>query len=265
MHKRILISANLLVCLNVSSVPSAAAQPKLAINLSAETRDFGEDRGSLDVVTLEYKIEDGDTTVVLTPTFGERHAPGTSVSAAAFDAAVYHRWNDVISTYSEIFLAENSPVFAKLDVTQSVSIKIAKQTALTAAARWARYYGGRDAAFQSIGLRQYFRGGSVAYRLTRINPDNRDSFFGHLVNVSLNDPEGAGKTQLWLGRGVTSFDRVETEDTISGHDNSVVVQRYQPVFGHLGLVGTAGVTSYSRPEGRTTGTNFKLGVVVPVS
>jgi YaiO family outer membrane protein len=265
MQKQTFIRANLLLCLNAMGVQGAAAQPRLVVNLSAETRDFGEDRGSLDSAVLEYKVEDGDTTVVFAPTYGERHAAGTNYTAAGFDGAIYQRWSDSISTRSEIFVAEDSPVFATFDFSQDVTVRIARNDTLTAGARWARYFGGHNVAFQSIGLRHYFPRGSVAYRMTRINPDNRDSFLGHLVNLSINDAQGAGKTQLWLGTGGASFDRVQAEDITSGNDNSIVIQRYQPIFGKFSLVGTAGVTSYSRPEGRTTGSNFRLGMVVPVS
>ena len=255
MNNRYLTTATLLLCLYVVATPAAAATPRLTLNLSGETRDFGEDRGSLDTITLEYKIEDGDTTVLLTPTIGNRRGDGASVTAGGFDGAIYQRWNDVISTRSELFVAENEPVFAHLDFAQDVTVKVARNTTVTVGARWAKYSGGRDVAFQSLGVRQYFKGGSASYRLMRINPDNRKAFYGHLLNFSIYDVEGAGKTQLWLSAGAASFDRVQPEDNVSGDDYSVVFQRFQApflqpgfYFGRLFETESTGLVTFSEGE-----------------
>ena len=85
-----------------------------------------------------------------------------------------------------------------------------------------------------------------------------------MLNLTLNDAHGAGRTQLWLGMGPGSQDRLQADDGQAGDDWSAVIQRYQPLTAKFGLVAAAGITSYDRPTGRTKGGNFKLGVAIPV-
>lgn len=259
-----LTSATLLLCLNAGLATAAGAQPKLTIDAAVITQDYGTDRGSRTSAQLDYKLEYGDTTVLLSPVFGGRSGGGETVYSAGVGGTVYHNWSPGFSTRTSVFVAENTPVFAHLDIGQDVTFRIAKNTTLTAGARWARYFGGHDLAFQSIGLRYYFEGGSASYTVMRINPDNRDAFFGQLFNLSVNDAQGAGKTQLWLSSGTTPYDRIQPEDNVSGDDYAAVLQRYQPLGQNLNLIVGAGITSYARPTGRTTGSNFKLGISMPV-
>lgn len=259
-----LTTATLLLCLNAGVAATANARPKLTIDAAVITQDYGADRGSLTSAQLDYKLDDGDTTVLLSPVFGARRGGTETAYSAGLDATVYQRWSPGISTRTSVFIAENAPVFAHLDIGQDITLNIAKNTTVTAGARWARYFGGHDVAFQSIGLRYYFEGGSVSYRVMRVNPDNRDAFYGHLFNLAVNDVQGAGKTQLWLSSGTTSYNRIQPEDNISGDDYAAVLQRFQPLSHNLNLVAAAGITSYARPAGRTTGSNFKLGISIPV-
>ena len=259
-----LTNATLLLCLNAVFATAAGARPKLTIDAAVITQDYGADRGSLTSAQLDYKLDDGDTTVLLSPIFGARSGGGDTFYSVGIDGTLYHNWSPGISTRTSVFVAENAPVFAHLDIGQDVTFKVAKNTTLTTGARWTHYFGGHNVAFQSIGLRYYFEGGSVSYRVMRVHPDDRDAFYGQLFNLAVNDAQGAGKTQLWLSSGTTSYNRIQPEDSISGDDYAAVLQRFQPISPNLNLVAAAGITSYARPTGRTTGSSFKLGISMPV-
>lgn len=257
-------SACLLLPLSLAIAPPAAAQTTQSVTASAETQDFSDGRGSLRTGTLEYKIDLGDTTVVASPTIGTRRVAGASATATAMGGAVYHDWSDRFSTRTQAFVAEQEPVFAHLDFAQDVTVKVAENTTITAGARWAEFFADREVSFVSIGARRYFKGGSIAYRLTRVNPDNRGAYFGHLVNLSVNDARGKGKTQLWLSTGAASATRLQLESNLAGKDRALMLRRTQPLNDRLALVASAGVSSYANPGNRVTSTTFGLGLSVAI-
>ncbi len=94
------------------------------------------------------------------------------------------------------------------------------------------------------------KGGSIAYRATWVDPEGGSSFVAHLVNLTVNDGHGGGKTQLWLGAGASSLERTTLDGDFTGRDYSATLRRHQPIGGNLDLVQTGGVTSYARPYGR---------------
>lgn len=262
MTRNIYPMAGSLLALAFAAAHPAMAQTTQSLLASAETQDFSDNGGSLRSATLEYKIDLGDTTVVASPTIGERRVAGTSRKAIGGGAAVYHDWSDHVSTRTQAFVAEQEPVFAHLDIAQDVTYAVAKHTAVTAGARWAQYFAGREVSFLSLGVRRYFKRGSVSYRLTRVNPDDRDAFFGHMLNLAVNDARGKGKTQLWLSTGASSLVRSQLEDNFTGRDRAVLVQRTQPLTERLALVASAGFSSYARPGNSITSSTFGLGLSV---
>ena len=241
---------------------AAAAQDAHSVYVAAQTQELSDDLGSLRSVRLEYKAVLDDTTVLVSPIVGERKALGTSAAAVGAGVTVYHDWSDGVSTRTTAFVAENEPVFANLDFAQDVTFGIADKTTLTLGGRWARYFGDREVTFLSAGARRYFSGGSVAYRLTHVNPEGRDPFLAHLVNLTINDPSGAGKTQLWLSTGEASLDRSQVDGDFDGRNRAAMLQRTQPLTASLALVGSAGLSSYDRPSGDITALNLGLGVLV---
>ena len=140
-------------------------------------------------------------------------------------------------------------------------MRVAKNTAVTAGVRWAEYFGGREATFLSLGARQYFRGGSVAYRLTRTSADGQKAFYAHLVNLTIKDGgDSDGKTQLWASTGAASLARAQFDASFSGKDRAFLIQRTQPISPSLALLISGGISSYAAPTGRFTGTNIGLGL-----
>ncbi len=230
------------------------------VALSVDTQEFSKGRGSFRSATLEYKFELDDTTVLLSPTIGERKAGALRATSLGLGATVYHDWSDKVSTRSHIFVSESDPVFAEIDAAQDISFHIAPKTTMTAGLRWARYAGGRDVSFASLGARYYFHGGSVAYRATRTKASGQGAFLAHMVNLNVNDPHGGGKTQLWLSTGAASLTRAQFDQGFSGDDHAATVQRTQPLSEDFSLIATAGISSYALPVGRYTGANFGLGL-----
>jgi YaiO family outer membrane protein len=240
-------------------VPDQPSDTKQSIGASVETQDYTKGYGSLRSAKIEYRVDFADTTVTFSPTIGERRVSGSSVTALGADATIYHDWSDTISTRTRAFIAEDRPVFANLDFAQDVSVKLADKTVATVGARWARYFGNQDVWFVSGGLRQYFKGGSVAYRLTWVKPENRAAFLAQLASLTINDGRGRGKTQLWANYGGASFDRA-LDSSFTGKDYGGLVQRIQPIDKSLSLSLSAGLESYARPAGRIEGTKLGLGL-----
>jgi YaiO family outer membrane protein len=245
------------------ALPSVAiAQDAHSVYVTAQTQELSDDLGSLRSVRIEYKAVLDDTTILVSPIVGERKALGASATAVGAGVTVYHDWSDRVSTRTAAFVAENEPVFANLDFAQDLTIGVADKTTVTLGGRWARYFGDREVTFLSAGARRYFSGGSVAYRLTHVNPEGRDAFFAHLVNLTINDASGAGTTQLWLSTGEASLDRSQVDGDFDGQNRAALVQRTQPLTSNLALVASAGVSTFDRPQGDFTALNLGLGVLV---
>ena len=251
--------ACLLLPLSLAITHPAAAQSTQSVTANLESQAFSDGRGSLRTGTLEYKIDLGDTTVVASPTIGTRRVAGATATATALGGAIYHDWSDRVSTRTQAFVAEQEPIFAHLDFAQDVTVKVAENTTATAGARWAEYFAGREVTFFSLGARRYFKGGSFAYQLTRVDPDNRNAYFGHLVNLSVNDGRGMGKTQLWLSTGAALATRLQLEGDLAGKDRALMLQRNQPLSDKFALIASAGVSSYANPGNRVSSTTFGLG------
>lgn len=231
-----------------------------SVQVFAEQEDYSDDLGTLKSVTLEYKFVDEDMTVVFTPAIGERSTPTFSETAFGVGAAVYLNLSDKVSTRTFIAAAEDEPVFANRQIAQDITFSTSSKTTLTVGGRWARYNGDRDVYFVSGSGRYYFNGGSVSYRLTYVDPEGSDGFLAHLVNLSINDKNGRGKTQLWLGAGSSALDRAQAQIGFSGEDYSATLRRLQPLSNQFSLIGQVGVTSYETPTGRITSTNLGVGL-----
>jgi YaiO family outer membrane protein len=242
----------------------AAAETSQTVTVTGETQEFSDDGGSLRTVQLEYKFENDDTTVVFTPAIGERRAAGAGETAVGGGIQFYHDWSDTVSTRTGAFVAENAPVFAQYDLAQDVTVEVAERTALTVGGRYARYFGGQDVTFLSAGVRQYFGFGSVAYRASWVNPEGRNGYLAHLVNVTVNDASGGGKTRLWLSAGEASLSSAQLPANFSGQDYAAALQRVQPISRELALVPLLGYSSYDRPGGRIDALNLGLGIALRI-
>lgn len=261
LHREYASAAFAAVLASVTTSPAIAqAGPEQTISITADTQQFDKGQGSLQTLSLEYKLKANKTTVVATPVLGWRENPALHETAAGGSLAIYHDWTDGVSTRTYAFVAESKSPFAHLDIAQDVTVKAAKSTAVTFGARWARYNGGQDVAFANLGARQYFRGGSIAYRLSWTKPNTRGGFLSHLGSLTLNDSKGDGKTQLWLSYGAASLAASQLPGAFRGKDYGAAIKRVQPLGGRVGLNISAGVTSYDRPGTRLTGVSAGLGL-----
>lgn len=266
-----LFGANLLLLGHGFTIPMAVAQtakakePNQAILLNTESQDFSKSRGSLRSVRLEYKFEDGDTTVLAGPSVGERTVIGQSDTSLGFEGAVYQDWSKNISTRTHLFVAENNPVYAHINASQDITARVTRRMTMTAGVRWAEYFGGRDVTFLSIGGRRYFTRGSIAYRLTWTKAEGRDAFIAHLANLTLNDSHGKGKTQLWLSTGTASLARSQFDNNFARSDRAFLIQRTQPLSLNFSIVPSFGLSSYGSAGGRYTGTNLGMGLLVALN
>ncbi|NOT40976.1 MAG: YaiO family outer membrane beta-barrel protein [Alphaproteobacteria bacterium] len=263
MKKTPLIGSTVLLLGSVSMAPSVAAETaspaglRQTLGIVAEVRSFSDHRGTLSSITVEEEIRRGDTTIVLAPTIGERDTPSATYDAVGMRGTVYQDWSPVVSTRTTVFLAEKTPVFAHIDVAQDVTVRVADRTTVTAGIRWAEYDGGNEAAFASLGVRRYFEGGSIAYRLTGAEVDG-DDFFAHLINLRLDDSEGGGSTQLWLSVGDAASSQFD--DSFNANNRSVTLQRTQPLWDNVALVAAAGLSEYRSAGGHYTATTFRVGL-----
>lgn len=242
--------------------PSSNANQSVRIEF--ERLDLTGEYGTFESLEVEYKAVMDDTTVVITPEYGWRSSIAGDDQAARVSASIYHDFSDSLSSRTYLSLSENEPVFARYEVGQDLTVKVAENTTVTGGVKYARYYNDRDVMFYSLGARQYFRGGSVAYRATLVDPDNHESFVSHLANLTLNDPQGRGKTQMWLSAGGTALERQALDGDFTGTDYSGTLKRVQPLTKDLDVVVSAGLTSYDRPSERRLGSSIGVGLQLDV-
>lgn len=234
-------------------------RPKQTITIMAENQHYGKGRGDVNTASLEYKIDLGATAITLNPTAAVRGVPGPDIGTIGAGLGIWHDWTPSLSTRTSLAVAGNDGILPFLDVTQDVSVEVAKTVIATIGGRYARFQG-RDVLFASAGARKYFSRGSVSYRLTHVEPARAKNFFAHLVNVSLNDEAGRGKTSLWLSYGGNADARTPIDPAFSGHDWGVTIQRVQPVSRRFALISRAGYESYDRIGGRIASPSVALGI-----
>ncbi|MEY4159774.1 MAG: YaiO family outer rane beta-barrel protein [Pseudomonadota bacterium] len=238
----------------------AGEAPAQTVSVDVSTQDFSQGFGALRILQAEYRRASSSTAVIITPVLGLRKIGTVSETAAGGSVTAYHDWSPDVSTRTQVFLAEDKSPFAHVDLAQDVNVKLAHRTSLLLGGRYARYHGGQNVVFGTLGLRQYFGGVSLAYRATLTKPDGQRAFVAHLASVTVNDAKGAGKTQLWLSSGSASPGALGLHDTFRGQDRAAYLQRIQPLSGKLAATFAAGLSSYDRPSGRLTGHTFALGL-----
>jgi YaiO family outer membrane protein len=261
-------SAFIVALSTAAAAPAAASEAPgdasfdQSLQVMAESQNLSDDGGSLDTLRGEFKSVDDDTTFIVTPAFGRRDNDTSSDSAFSLGVTLYQDYSNNISTRTQIAIAENEPVFPHYDVAQDITFGIWTDTTATFGARWAQYFGSQDVYFLTAGARYYFAGGSIAYRLSYVDPDNREAFLAHLINLSLSDAHGQGRTQLWLSAGAASIERAELDNNFSGEDYGAFIRRLQPLTEGITLIGSLGASSYDRPLNRVTATSVGLGLQV---
>lgn len=261
------LAVHLLLCIPIFHVtPALAGNETTAplrdmITVNAESQEFSKAFGNLRSVRIEYKNVIDSTTVLLTPVVGTRSTATTSETSLGGGLEIYQKWNPKFTTRTALFVSENKNVYAKFEVAQDVTFVFSKQLTGTVGMRLAEYADGEKVVFISAGARRYFKMGSFAYRATYTQSNGGGDYVSHLVNLTINDPTGRGKTQLWLGYGESAMDRVPFNSNFNGHDYGGTVRRVQPLGdGKIDLVLLFGLTTYGNPSGRVWGKTAGLGL-----
>ena len=244
--------------LQISTPALAKTETTASVNL--EDREFDKNQGAVKTVTMEYKRVSDSTTFIVGPQVSERRSPGGRTSELGGDATVYHKWSPALTTRTSIGVSEDNGIQPGLTLSQDMTFKVAKDTTVTIGDRLARWQG-TEVGFYSAGLRQYFKGGSVSYTLTRTAPSNSKAFFAHLANLTLQDGAGkTGKTSLWFSYGGSSESRTPLGASLSGKDAGVTVQRTQPISKTISLLPMVGYSRFALLSGYLTSFNFGLGI-----
>ena len=231
------------------------------ISINAETQEFSRGFGSLRTVRIEYKDVLDSTTVLFAPVIGRRTSATTSEASVGGSLEVYQKWTPRVSTRTALFVSEDKQVFANIDAAQDVTVAFGKKFTATAGVRWAEYANGDKVVFISLGGRRYFKRGSIAYRATYTRPNGESGYVAHMVNLTLSDPTGRGKTQFWIGYGDTKMDRALFKSNFNETDYGGTVRRVQPLGnGKIDMVFLLGVTAYGNPTGRVWGKTAGLGL-----
>lgn len=259
------VRLGLAICGVAASNPADASDKSPdTVTAVAQVQDFDQGLGSLQTLEIQLSHSQGPNTFVLTPVIGERRTGASHDTAIGGSLELYHDWSSAVSSRSQVFVSENKTPFARWAVSQDITVKVAAKTTFTVGGRFARYYGNNDVVFLSGGVRQYFKHGSVSYRLTWTKPEFSSGYLAHLGSMTINDYRGAGKTQLWVSYGSASPIGNESQDTFRGKDYGFVIQRNQPLNGNLSAIFRIGASSYDRPSGRATAPTFGMGLSLPL-
>ncbi len=238
----------------------ALAKTETTAGVTVEDREFDKNQGAVKSITMEYKRVSDTTTFIVGPQVSERRSPGGRSSELGADATVYQKWSPAFTTRTSIGVSEDNGIQPGVTIAQDLTFKVAKDTTVTVGGRFARWQG-TEVEFYSAGLRQYFKGGSVSYTLTRTTPSNSKAFFAHLGNLTLNDGVGkAGKTSIWLSYGGSSESRTPLGASLAGKDAGVTVQRTQPISKTISLVPMVGYSRFAVSSGYLSSFNFGLGL-----
>jgi YaiO family outer membrane protein len=238
----------------------ATAQSTHSVKAEAETEGYSRNFGSRKFTRLEYKYLSPDTTVVASAVAGVKKTGATKHTSFGGGVTLYQKFSPEVSTQTNLFVSQNEPVFAKLDITQDVTSRVFQNTTVTVGGRYAQFFEGQDVWFLQGGARHYFPGGSVAYRLSYVDRKGKSAFLAHLVNLSVRDPGGRGETRLWLGVGETSLTGSQISEDIREKNYGATIQRVQPLTGPLAVTLLAGISSFDRPAGSRTSTKLGLGL-----
>ncbi|HHH4900166.1 YaiO family outer membrane beta-barrel protein [Escherichia coli] len=243
MMKKILIASIVL-----TSISASAKANDVSLNAGYEYINYSGDHGkrNLSFIELRNKLEDGNT--VFNLSYGERdYGGGKSWDSVRARATVWYKWNKWLSSRTSLAVAENTPVFARKDFQQDVSLKILPDTIFTVGYRYANYFEDIDVNAWSGGVAWYVGSFIASWRYTHYDTQEIGGSYSHLLSVRMNDKNSSGYTQLWLGRGNGAYTYDWAPDTKKGTIKSVNLKRTQPLNEYITLGLSAGKQWYKTP------------------
>lgn len=166
---------------------------------------------------------------------------------------LWYNWNEWLSSRTGVAVAENTPVFARQDLQQDISLKVVHGTLFTFGYRYASYTGDSEVNAWSGGLSVYTGPFITSWRYTRYYSEDKGDSYSHIVTLRMNDWQGEGNTQLWLSRGTGAY----AYDWYSAHRKGtlkgVSLRRAQPLRDQLSLGISVGKQWYDTPVDRYQG------------
>ena len=248
-----------LIAMTTSVAVSAQAAPD-EVSGRVEYTDFTNGFGNREVATVEYNKDLGDTSVILSGSYGRREFGSEDYKAARASATLYHDWNPRFYTRTSVAVAGDKPVFATRELIQDFNFKVRRNTVLLAGAKYTRYFGKVDATSWTLGATQYFDGGFISYRYTGYDVEHLGKTHGHVASVRLNDAKGPGRTQIWLGMGTSLHEQEFLPVLSKGRVDSFTIERVQPLSSNLALKADFGHSWYETGFTKYQGTTLRVGL-----
>jgi YaiO family outer membrane protein len=243
----------------LSALASGAPAAPLA-SFTAEQIDYSSGRGSRNVATAEIAAAMAeDTKLYLSVSGGERHIGGERDRALRVEGAIRHDWTSRLSTQTTAALASNGRIFARNQIEQDVSYKLAKSLVATVGGKYAAYAGGDHVTTWSGGAAYYLPRATLSYRYSLLDSHRLGASHAHLASIRIKDPGGAGATQLWLGRG-TSLYEIGLPRSAVGKFTSIALQRQQPLGGGVTLKIGVNRAWFVTPTQRYRGSGLLVGI-----
>lgn len=231
--------------LGAVSLPAAA---ELTLTAGYDFTDYSGSHGTRNVVFSELKTKLDHGAAVFNISEGKRdYGHGEDWDALRGRATVWYNWNQWLSSKTGVALAENTPVFARRDLQQDISLKVVRNTLFTLGYRYANYFGDTDVNAFSGGIALYTGPFITTWRYTHYDTEDAGGSYSHIVSLRMNDKKGKGNTQLWLSRGTGAYTYDWSPDTRKGTLKSVSLRRIQPLTEQLTLGLTLGKQWYDTP------------------
>lgn len=250
----------LMCALVLAAAPCAHAGVE-SISTQVDHVDYDQARGSRDVAGAAVAGRIGDTRWQMEAAHGHRDFGDNAFSGTRMGASLHHDWSRYLSTRTSATFSDDSPVFANRDVSQDLMFKVLPNTVLSIGGRYAEYYGNTYLSGWSAGAQYYFPRVSASYRYSRHHLSSGGSGHGNTLMLRLQDAQGGGSSQLWLGSGTSAYvpdmDPLLLRDTRS---KSVFLRRNQPLGEHLTLNVGVGKAWHETTFERFSGVSSHVGL-----
>lgn len=216
--------------------------------------DYSGGHGKRDVASIELKTRFERGAVVGNFAYGHRdYGGGNSFTSSRGRGTLWYNWNTWLSTRTVIALAENTPVFARRDFQQDVTVKAMHNLAVTAGYRHANYFDDVDVNAWSGGLSLYTGPFITSWRYTNYDTTDAGHSYSHVASIKMKDPSGGGSTQLWLSRGTGAYTYDWAPQSKKGTAKGVSLRRVQPLTQRLLLGVVVGKQWYDTPTDSYSG------------
>lgn len=220
----------------------------LSLTAGYDYTDYSGSHGSRNVTFTELKNKLEHGAFVVNISQGKRdYGQGESWEALRGRATVWYNWNPWLSTRTGMAIAENTPVFARRDIQQDISLKVLPGSLLTVGYRFANYFGNIDVNALSGAFSLYTGQFISTWRYTYYDTEDSGESYSNIISLRMNDRTGGGNTQLWLSRGTGAYTYDWSPNTRKGKIESISIRRIQPLTEQLFLGLTLGKQWYDTP------------------